>query len=102
MNKVSLSYRLQVDTSKKKIAILKPSEQHLPDELKTFHLELSFGTADEQTVMLTADDLIVDETGRIGVNFERIGRLPANARFGITTEELKRFRDNIQNKSEGS
>lgn len=99
---MGLRYRLQVDTMKKKIAILKPNEQHLPDEKKTFFAELSLGTYDESTVMLTADDLIVDENGRIGVNFERIGRLPANARFGITTEELKRFRDNIQNKSEGS
>lgn len=43
-----------------------------------------------------------DETGKIDIIYNRIGKLPANARFGITTEELKRFRDNIQNKSEGS
>lgn len=97
---MGLRYRLQVDTSKKKIAILKPDEHHLPDEKKTFFAELSFGMSDEATVMLTADDLIVDESGRIGVNFEKISPLPTNTRFGMTVEELKRFRDNINNKSE--
>jgi len=90
---MGLRYRLQVDMNQKKIAILKPNEQHLPDEQKTFFFELSFGTSDEQTVMLTADDLIVDETGRIGIDRGRLGEIPAGARFGIEPDELRKFRD---------
>ncbi|REK54753.1 MAG: hypothetical protein C6W55_10515 [Thermobacillus sp.] len=93
---MGLCYRLQVDTMKKKIAILKPNEQHLPDVEKTFFAELSFGTYDESTVMLTADDLIVDESGRIGVDFEKLGPLPAGARFGITSEELVKFKNRFR------
>jgi len=93
---LALRYRLQVNTSPKKIAIFKPDEQHLPDEKKTFFAELSFGTYDESTVMLTADDLIVDENGRIGIDRELLNQLPAGARFGITSEELVKFKNRFR------
>jgi len=90
---MSLRYRMQVDYKPFRIAIFKPDEMHLPDEQKTYFSEVVFGPPGQpDVVMLTADDLIVDETGRIGVDLSRIGPLPPGTRFGVTSGELKRFK----------